>query len=267
MVCVKGSWILGVSIDANPWRQHKAHASPARHILAIYIHLAIGKKSALISYTRYLTLLMLLRSIMHMSGDPRDWMSYRITVHLSVSIGVRKWLILGVGNASIYEDPCTHIHVRTHASISIRFPCTHIHMRTRAPTSIWWPMPYMHPYMTTHAPISIWTHILVFGSSILQLVEPLPADFTILSLIVRSMSTLEEFHGATSWRADMHTRGIPFESWSRHAYTSPMPVWRKHTGRTSTTCPPRPRNRKRYRSCPQQWNERVLRHMSVHLQC
>ena len=87
----------------------------------------------------------------------------------------------------------------------------------------------------------------------LQLVEPLPADFTILSLIVRSMSTFEEFHGATSWRADMHTRGIPFESWSRHAYTSPMPI--------ITWASPL------LQSCPQQWNERVLRHMSVHLQC
>ena len=103
---------------------------------------------------------------------------------------------------------------------------------------------------------SIWTHILVFGDSILQLVKPLHTDSAILSFIVRIMSTLEECHGATYK-----------ESWNKHAGTSPMPVWRKHTGRTSTACPPRPRDRNRYKSCPQRWNEGILRHKSVHLQC
>ena len=74
-------------------------------------------------------------------------------------------------------------------------------------------MPYIHPYMRTHAPISICTHILVFGDSILQLVEPLHTDSAILSFIVRIMSTLEECHGATYK-----------ESWNKHAGTSPMPV-------------------------------------------
>ena len=48
---------------------------------------------------------------------------------------------------------------------------------------------------------SIWTHILVFEDSILQLVEPLHADFTMLALIVGGMSTLEEFHSAANKKA------------------------------------------------------------------
>ena len=67
--------------------------------------------------------------------------------------------------------------------------------------------------MRTHAPISICTHILVFGDSILQLVEPLHADSAMFSFIVQIMSTLEECHGATYK-----------ESWNKHAGTSPMPV-------------------------------------------
>ena len=47
----------------------------------------------------------------------------------------------------------------------------------------------------------IWTHILVFEDSILQLVEPLHADFTMLALIVGGMSTLEEFHSAANKKA------------------------------------------------------------------
>ena len=48
---------------------------------------------------------------------------------------------------------------------------------------------------------SIWTHILVLEDSILQLVESLHADFTMLTLIVGGMSTLEEFHSATNKEA------------------------------------------------------------------